>query len=415
MDLIKDLAERGLVDNVSAPLETIFAKKRVVYFGVDPTADSMQAGNLAGMLLARRIAGAGHKIILLVGGGTGMIGDPREKGERQLQDLKVIQKNKKTLRAQMQDIIGMRVTMVDNADWLLKIKMFEFLREIGKHFTVNELIKRDIIKRRLETPDESISYTEFTYSLLQAYDYMVLNQKYNCEVQIGGSDQWTNLLSGVELVRKKLGKEVFALTNPLVTDSNGKKFGKSEGNAVWLDPSKTSPYTFYQFWLNQPDDSVEKYLKFYTFMPVREIQLLVELHKRNPARREAQKILALHVTEIVHGKGAAANAAAISDVLFGGSELSELTPEERIELIHEAPSLKVSTEAITKGYWVLDALVESGLASSKTDARRLIEGNGISINNEIVPQVDSVLELEDFTNNLALLRKGKSIVVLSLS
>ena len=296
MDIAKDLTERGLVEHHSAELSVILSKNRTVYFGVDPSAESMHAGNLVGILIMKRLADAGHKIILLVGGGTGMIGDPREKGERVLQDMKVIEKNKKAIKTQMQNIIGSRITLVDNADWLLKVKLLEFLRDIGKHFTVNELTKRDIIKRRLETPDESISYTEFTYSLLQAYDYMMLNQKYGCDVQIGGSDQWTNILSGVELIRKKERREVFAFTFPLVNDATGKKFGKSEGNAVWLDLKKTSPFAFYQFWLNQPDEVVGQYLKFFTFMKPLEIDALVELHKRNPGKREAQKMLANLVT-----------------------------------------------------------------------------------------------------------------------
>jgi tyrosyl-tRNA synthetase len=414
MNLVKDLTERGLVEHFSAPLEKIFEKKRTFYFGVDPSSDSMQAGNLAGILLAKRLADAGHKMILLVGGGTGMIGDPREKGERQLQDIKVIEKNKKAIRAQMQNILGTRVTLVDNADWLLKIRLFDFLRDIGKYFTVNELVKRDIIRRRLETPDESISYTEFSYALLQAYDYLVLNEKYGCDLQIGGTDQWTNLLSGVDLIHKKLGKEVFAFTNPLVTDVNGKKFGKSEGNAVWLDASKTSPYAFYQFWLNQSDEQVGKLLKFYTFMSVLEIDALVELHSRNPGRREAQRLLAHHVTEIVHGKSAAANAAAVSDVLFGGKSPSELSPTEQSVLMKEAPHLSISRSHLEAGYSVVDALVESSLASSKTDAKRLIEGRGVSINDELIEQADATLTTEHFTNNLALLRRGKQMLVLTI-
>ncbi len=379
MDVIKDLTARGLIEHQSADLEKIFSSKRTVYLGIDPSADSMQAGNLLVVLFMKRLADAGHKIILLVGGGTGMIGDPREKGERQLLDIKTIEKNKKLVKAQIQQIIGSRIMLVDNADWLLKVRMFEFLRDIGKHFTVNELIKRDTIKRRLETPDESISYTEFSYALLQAYDYMVLNQKYNCDLQIGGSDQWTNILSGVELIRKKEGKEVFALTTPIVADANGKKFGKSEGNAVWLAADKTSPFAFYQFWLNQPDESVEQLLKFYTFMPVLEISAMVELHSRNPGKREAQRMLARLVTEIVHGKIASTNAAAVSDVLFSGRDISELSTSEQAMLMKEAPSLSVSSATIEKGYSIVDALVESELASSKGDARRLIEGKGVSI------------------------------------
>jgi tyrosyl-tRNA synthetase len=412
--LIKELKDRGLVEHHSAELETIFSKKRIVYLGIDPSADSLQAGNLFVLLTLRRLAEAGHKIILLVGGGTGMIGDPREKGERSLLDMKVVEKNKKAIRAQMQSIIGAKVMMVDNADWLLKVKMSDFLRDIGKHFTVNELIKRDIIKRRLETPDESISYTEFTYALLQGYDYMVLNEKYGCDLQIGGSDQWTNILSGVDLIRKRLGKEAYALATPIVTDANGKKFGKSEGNAVWLDAKKTSSYAFYQFWLNQPDEVVEKYLKFYTFMSVREIEAMVELHSRNPGRREAQKMLASLVTEIVHGKNAAANAAAVSEVLFSTKPLTELNKDERATLLAEAPSLRLGAEKLVSGYPVVDALAESGLSSSKSDARRLIEGKGVSINDQTIEGADTLITPGHLTDGLALMRRGKQVVVLTI-
>lgn len=409
MTLADDLKARGLVEHTSADLEQILGTKRTVYLGVDPSADSMQAGNLVVVLLMKRLADAGHRIILLVGGGTGMIGDPKEKGERPLSDARTVARNKRALKAQMQQILGRRITVVDNADWLLKVKLVDFLRDIGKHFTVNELVKRDIIRRRLETPDESISYTEFAYSLLQGYDFMVLNQKYGVDLQLGASDQWTNILSGVELVRRKLGKEAYALTCPLVTDASGKKFGKSEGNAVWLSPEKTSPYAFYQFWLNQPDEVVGTYLKFYTFMQVIEIDALMELHKRNPGKRDAQRLLARHVTEIVHGAQAAEQSAAVSEALFGERDLGTLTQGERRMLLSGAPSLKVSA-----GMTVVDALVESGLAQSRGAARRLIEGKGISVGDATVTDTEAVLDLSAFSNGLSLLRKGKrDLVVLS--
>ncbi|HEV7121529.1 MAG TPA: tyrosine--tRNA ligase, partial [Candidatus Paceibacterota bacterium] len=374
MELAKDLTARGLVEHKSADLETILGTKRTVYLGIDPTADSLHAGHLMVVLTMRRLAQAGHSIILLVGGGTGMIGDPRESGERQLADKKAIERNKKALKLQMQQIVGTKVRLVDNADWLLKVKLVDFLRDIGKHFTVNELVKRDIIKRRLEDPNDSISYTEFAYSLLQGYDYFILNQKYKADLQIGASDQWTNILSGVELIRRKLSKEAFALCTPLVTDASGKKFGKSEGNAVWLAPSKTSPYAFYQFWLNQPDEKVEQYLKFFTFMPVLEIEALCELHRRNPGRRDAQRMLARLVTELVHGKDAAMRSIAVSEALFGERELGTLSAEERAMVLAEAPSLKITSAELMGGYGVIDALTNSALASSKTEARKLIEG-----------------------------------------
>ena len=406
MNLAEELKARGLVDQTSADLEKILSEKRTVYLGVDPSADSMQAGNLLVVLMMRRLAMAGHKIMLLVGGGTGMIGDPRESGERVLADTKVVDHNKKALKAQMQKIVGAKVMVVDNADWLLKVKLVEFLRDIGKHFTVNELVKRDIIRRRLETPDESISYTEFAYSLLQGYDYLELNQKYGVNLQIGASDQWTNILSGVELIRRKLGKEAFALVTPLVTDVHGKKFGKSEGNAVWLDPKKTSPFQFYQFWLNQPDEVVEKYLKYYSFIPVSAIEEIMATHRANPGAREAQETLARVVTELVHGAGAAATSAAASSALFGGS-IQNLSPEAKAVVIAEAPTLPVKKGDVATGLTILDVLATSSLASSKSDARRLIEAKGVSVNGRSIESVDETLTETDFVNGLALLKKGK--------
>jgi tyrosyl-tRNA synthetase len=344
--------------------------------------------------------------VLLIGGGTGMIGDPKEKGERVLLDMKSVAKNKKALKEQMQRIVGKKIEVVDNADWLLRVNLIDFLRDIGKHFTINELIKRDIIKRRLDNPDDSISYTEFAYALLQGYDFLELYQKKGVDLQIGSSDQWTNILSGVELIRRKLGKEAFALCGPLITDSSGKKFGKSEGNAVWLDALKTSPYAFYQFWLQLPDEGLEKYFKVYTFVEISEIENIMAGHAKNPGSREAQKALALMVTEVVHGTNAAKQAAAASEVLFGGGALAELPADARTMLLSEAPTLPVLKKDLASGLTVLDVLATSTLAASKGDARRLIEGNGITLNGTIVT-LDQTLTEADFKNSLALLKKGK--------
>lgn len=412
MNLAEELKARGLVEHSSAPVEDILKEKRTVYLGVDPSADSMHAGNLLVVLMMKRLSDAGHKIVLLVGGGTGMIGDPRESGERVLADTKVVERNKKALKAQMQRILGTRITLVDNADWLLKVKLVDFLRDIGKHFTVNELIKRDIIKRRLETPDESISYTEFAYSLLQGYDYLILNKEKGVDLQIGASDQWTNILSGVELVRRKAGKEAFALTTPLVTDANGKKFGKSEGNAIWLDAGKTSPFSFYQFWLNQPDEMVEKYLKMFTFLPLEEIASVMKVHQENPGARKAQDALAREVTGTVHGAEAARNAAAASGVLFGKEPLSSLDSAARTALLKEAPSLPVLRQDVSRGLSILDVLATSSLASSKSEARRLIDAKGVSLNGVTVEDSAQSLAEGDFGGGLALLKKGKRDAVI---
>ncbi|HEY0979223.1 MAG TPA: tyrosine--tRNA ligase [Candidatus Paceibacterota bacterium] len=410
MTLAEELKARGLIEHTSAPVEDILSAKRIAYLGVDPSADSMHAGNLLVVLTMKRLADAGHKIVLLVGGGTGMIGDPRESGERVLADKKTVERNKRALKAQMQRIIGAKVEVVDNADWLLKVGLIDFLRDIGKHFTVNELIKRDIIRRRLETPDESISYTEFAYSLLQGYDFLMLNQKRGVDLQLGASDQWTNILSGVELIRRKAGKEAFALTTPLVTDASGKKFGKSEGNAIWLDAAKTSPFAFYQFWLNQPDEMVEKYLKMFTFLPLTEIEALGAAHAEDRGARTAQRALARAVTALVHGEKAAAAAAAVAEVLFAGAPLSELDASSRAALLADAPTLPVRRADIAAGLPLLDVLATSSLAASKGEARRLIEAKGITLNGEAV-LADQTLRLEDLPGGLALLRKGKRDVL----
>ena len=411
MNTVQDLKDRGLLEHLSAEPEKILSKGRTVYFGIDPTADSLHVGHLVGILVMKRLLEGGHRPIFLVGGGTGMIGDPKEKGERVLLDMKSIEHNKKALRSQLQKIVGKSVRMVDNADWLLKVRMVPFLRDIGKHFTVNDLIKRDLIKKRLDTPDESISYTEFTYSLLQAYDYLELNKLYKCDLQIGASDQWTNILSGVELIRKKEGKEVFALTFPLINDASGKKFGKSEGNAVWLDAKKTTPFAFYQFWLQTDDRNLDHYLKVFTFLPIAEISAIMELRGRNPERRQAQRLLAKAVTELVHGKEEAARAEKFTDVLFGASAYSALSKNEQALLMSAVPSVSVSSAQLETGVSLVYILTESKVASSNADARRLISAKGIKVNGE-VQEADRNMNSHDFPNDLAIVQKGKTEKIL---
>jgi tyrosyl-tRNA synthetase len=412
MNLAEDLKARGLIENASADAELILGKERTVYLGIDPTADSLHVGHLVPILLMKRLASAGHRLIFLVGGGTGMIGDPKERGERILLDEKALAENTHALKRQLKNVLGrLSFRLVDNADWLSGVKLVPFLRDVGKHFTVNDLVKRELIAKRLATPDESISYTEFTYSLLQAYDYFVLHKDYGADLQIGASDQWTNILSGVDLIRKRTGQEAYALTVPLITDAAGKKFGKSEGNAVWLDSEKTSPFKFYQFWMNLPDDHVEQYLKVYTFMPVEDIEKLVASHKADPSAREAQETLARLVTEIVHGPAATAEAAAATDALFGGRPFHELSREEKAVALAEAPSVSVSKRALEAGFPFADALVAGGLVSSKSEARRLIEQRGITLNGFPVPNPDQKLFVSDLPGGHALVRKGKRDVL----
>ena len=412
-NLAEELKSRGLIEHFSAEPQMILAEQRTVYIGTDPTADSLHVGHLAWMLLMKRLGEAGHKLVFLVGGGTGMIGDPKEKGERPMLDEKTVAANTRALKTQLKKILGgTSFKMVDNADWLMSTKLIPFLRDVGKYFTVNDLVKREVIKRRLETPDESISYTEFTYALLQGFDYLTLNEKYGVDLQIGGSDQWTNILSGVDLIRKRLGKQVYAFGMPLVTDASGKKFGKSEGNAVWLDGKKTSPFEFYQFWINLPDANIETYLKVYTFLPLAEINALMELHRRNPGERQAQETLARLVTEIVHGPAATAQAAATSDALFGDTPFSDLSREALAVALSEAPSVTLSRKDLEGGASLAEMLVAGGLASSKSDARRLIAGKGITLSGFPITDPDQKLFVGDLGSGHALVRKGKQSVLI---
>lgn len=412
MNLVEELKARGLVEHFSAPIEKVLSEPRTVYIGVDPTADSLHVGHLTWVLLMKRLGDAGNKLIFLVGGGTGMIGDPKEVGERPMLDEKTVAHNTRALKSQLKKILGgISFKMVDNSDWLMSTKLIPFLRDVGKYFTINDLIKREVIKRRIENPDDSISFTEFSYALLQGLDYLTLHEKYGVDLEIGGSDQWTNVLSGVDLIHKRLGKDVYAFAFPLTTDATGKKFGKSEGNAVWLDAKKTSPFQFYQFWINLPDASIENYLKVYTFLPLIEISALMELHTRNPGDRQAQETLARLVTETVHGPAATAQCAAASDALFGQTPFGELSREALAVALAEAPSVTLAKKDVADGSSLSEALVAGGLATSKSDARRLIEGKGITLSGQQITDPDMKVYPGDLSHGYALVRKGKQGVL----
>lgn len=401
MNLAEDLKARGYAEHASSPLQEVLGAKRGVYLGMDPTADSLHVGHLVPLILMRRLADAGHRAVFLVGGGTGMIGDPRDSGERTLLDKRTLEHNKRALKAQLQKLMGKKIEMVDNAAWLSKTALLEFLRDIGKHFTVNELTKRDLIKRRIDSGDP-ISFTEFTYSLLQGYDFLHLYKKKGIDMQIGASDQWTNMLSGVDLIRKKLQKEAYCFTCPLVTDANGKKFGKSEGNAVWLDAKKTTPFAFYQFWMNLPDQGLATYLKLYTFLSLQEIDALMELHRRDPASREAQRVLAREVTKTVHGEKGMLLAESQTAARFGGKSVDELSSEERSAF---------PTVMIAEGKDTIVALASEGFKISKSEARRLIAGKGIRLNGTPI-DADRAVTDSDLTKGEAFLEKGKTRIIL---
>jgi tyrosyl-tRNA synthetase len=400
------LRSRGYVyQHSSETLEEITdGPKRTLYWGVDPSADSMHAGQLMGMLVLRRFVEDGHKLIIIVGGGTGMIGDPGGKSaERNLLSDEVVDNNARELEKQFRQILGdVDFEMINNAVWLRKLNLMEFLRDIGKHFTVNEMIKRDTIRPRLETPDQSISYTEFSYMLLQAYDYLELFKRYGCNLQVGGSDQWGNMLPGIDLIRRKAGEQAYVFSWPLLVDkTTGKKFGKSEGNAVWLDAKKTSPYQFYQFWLNVDDAMVEELLFKLTLLSAQEISAIMDDQRVDPAMRVAQKRLAQEVTALVHGKDEAEKAEKTSLALFSGADISEIGAD--------MPSTKVS-----RGISIVEALVASGLASSKREARQFLEDGAVSINGEKVG--DRPLSETDFKDGKSLLKRGKrNVAVLELA
>lgn len=407
MSLSNELKNRGFIHQCSAEnvSDVLDGEKRTIYHGVDPTADSIHAGNFASWMLLRHLVNDGHKVILLVGGGTGMIGDPKPDVERTLSSAEDVAARVEKLSLQAKRLLGDDVTFVNNHDWLGSLKLIDFLRDIGKHFTVNELIKKDAIATRLSS-DNGISYTEFAYPLLQAYDYLQLHRQYGCDVQVGGSDQWGNIIAGVELVRKKEQKAVYAITIPLIIDKvTGKKFGKSEGNAVWLDAEKTSPFTFYQFWFNVSDENVVDYLKIFTFLTLSEIDLIEHDFKKEPGSRAAQKRLAQEITTTVHGKEKADLAANVSDIIFGTRSLGMMTQTEKAILLENAP-----TTEIMPGDTLVDVLVAAGLASSKREARTFIESGAISINGIKITDVAGSVDENHFVFGISILRRGKKQV-----
>jgi tyrosyl-tRNA synthetase len=412
----QSLRDRGLIAQVAGgSLDDVLSQPRHLYVGVEPSADSIHIGNLVPIILAKHLLEMGHKVSLLVGGATGLIGDPKESSERPLLGKETVAKNVEAIRLQISDILKPKqgkIEVFDNAEWLSKVGVIDFLRDIGKHFSVNQLIKRDIIKRRLDSDDDGISYTEFSYSLLQAYDFMHLNALHGIDLQLGGSDQWANMISGVDLIRRRNDKQSFALTTPIIVDkSTGKKFGKSEGNAVWLNPAKTSPFNFYQFWINVIDENAEDYLKVFTFLPLAEIADIVAKHNEQPQDRLAQKTLAREMTTFVHGVDAAATIERISTLLYADDSSAVFTATDWEIIGKEVPSVSVSevaSAANAEGAPIADVLVAAGLATSKTEARRLLEGGSVSVNGETLP-VGYVFTKGDPKTTYALLKKGKKI------
>lgn len=375
----------------------------MLYAGFDPTSDSLHVGNLLQILMLVRFQEAGHKPIALVGGATGLIGDPSGKSEeRQLNPQEKVEEWGDRIKEQLGRFLDFdgSAEIVNNYDWLKDFKVIPFLRDVGKNFSVNSMIAKESVKSRLES---GISFTEFSYQVLQSYDYLNLFRKYDCELQLGGSDQWGNITAGVDLVRRIEGKQVFGLTAPLVTKSDGTKFGKTVGGAVWLDSDKTTPYEFYQFWMNVSDDDVVKLLKFFTFISHDEIKKLEKEVKDNPAERKAQKRLAEEVTKLVHGEKLTKRAKKISQALFEGS-IEELDKEEIEEGFKNVPSYEVSGSEIE----LVDLLKDSGAVSSKRQAREDVENGAIYVNENKVKNVDEVLGLDERLHDKYLvIRRGK--------
>lgn len=404
MKLSEDLIWRGLIKDKTFEDPKWLDEPRGFYHGIDASGDSMQIGNLAAMILARRLIADGWKAVLLAGGATSLIGDPGGKAEeRELKPRAEIEKNIEAIKAQIHNLFaGQRYTPADNYDWFKDILYLDFLRDIGKQFSMTELMQREFVSERMGQGGSGISYAEFSYSLVQGYDYWRLYKDHKVELQIGGSDQWGNMLSGVSLVRKKENKEVHALSMPLVVNkTTGQKFGKSEAGAIWLDPAKTTPTEFYQFWINTSDEDVENYLKIFTLLPKEEIEQLISDHKTNPSRRLAQVRLAEEVTRIVHGSPESGAATSVTKYLTGQAAISEAGAKDLDEIRQEIPHVKVQP-----GAPLIDVLVETGLAKSNSEARRLQAAGAIYLNNEKFEGAH--LDAKHFQNGRLLLRRGKA-------
>ena len=417
MSLIDNLSELGLIAQTSAEqalAEHLDSGSRTVYCGFDPTANSLHIGNLVPLLALRRFQLAGHRPILLVGGATGMIGDPGGRdSERELQPMDVVAQQTESIQRQAESYLDFdcganSAIVVNNMEWTGSLSAIDFLRDVGKHFSINAMIQKESVRRRVEDPDQGISYTEFSYMVLQSYDFVVLNQAYDCTIQMGGSDQWGNITAGIDLIRRMSGNQAHAVTYPLVTKSDGTKFGKSSGGAIWLDPSQTSPFSFYQFWLNTNDDDVIRFLKIFTFLDDADVHTLVTVNQENPGGREAHKTLAQEVTRLVHGVEGLEAAERITAALFQNN-LSDLDETDFQQLALDGMAATHLTQST-----LMDALVDSGLATTpngdvtRGQARKLIQGNSVSVNGTKETDIERELSREQaFFGRYFVLQKGK--------
>jgi tyrosyl-tRNA synthetase len=383
MDLYGELAWRGMVyDTTEGLQETLAAGRVTAYVGFDPTAASLHVGSLLPVMALARLQRCGHSPIALVGGGTGLIGDPSGKAiERALLSPEKVESNVRGIRSQLERFLDFNpgphsARLVNNADWLGELSALAFMRDVGKYFTVNYMLAKESVKRRVESED-GISYTEFSYLLLQAYDFFVLHDRYGCDLQMGGSDQWGNITAGLDLIRKLRGARAHGLVLPLVTTAAGTKFGKTEAGTVWLDPDLTSPYEFYQFWFNVDDRDAGRYLRYFTFLDAPAIDELEQASEREPERRHTQRQLAREVTRLVHGPPAVAEAEAAAEKLFGG-DLSSMSVKELLQIFQSVPSCDLA--AVDTGWSVVELLVGAGITASKGEAARLVKGGGIYVN-----------------------------------
>lgn len=396
MNLYEDLLWRGLIKDVAGDnlKEILNGEPITFYWGTDPTADSLHIGHYSSLVTAKRLMKAGHHPILLCGGATGRIGDPRPTAEREILDYQTIENNIKGIKNQIDKLFEGKAEIVDNYTWTKDYTFLEFLRDIGKYINVNYMINKDIISRRLET---GITYAEFSYMLLQGYDFLHLYETKNCIMQVEGSDQWGNITTGIELIKKKLGKEAYAFTMPLILDANGNKFGKSEGNALWLDKEKTSPYEIYQYLINADDSKVLEYLKVFTFLTKNEIEDIMKKHEEKPELRIAQKTLAFEVVKDIHSKEDAETAVKISESLFTGN-IKDLTDNE-IELAFKGiPTFNTNEDII------LNVLVDNKIATSRREAREFLTNNAITLDGTIIN--DENYQIKN-TRKYHIIRKGK--------
>ncbi|WP_341744407.1 tyrosine--tRNA ligase [Azonexus hydrophilus] len=410
--LLQDLHERGLIAQLTdaETLDKMLQEEKItLYCGFDPTADSLHLGHLVPVLILKRFQQAGHRPIALVGGATGMIGDPSFKAtERKLNTPDVIASWVGKIRGQVEPFLSFEgdnaALMANNHDWFGAMNCLEFLRDIGKHFSVNAMIKKESVQQRLVREDQGISYTEFSYSLLQGYDFAELYKRHQCKLQVGGSDQWGNITAGTDLTRRLHHTQVYGMTVPLITKADGTKFGKTESGAVWLDPKKTSPYAFYQFWLNTADADVYKFLKFFTFLPVARINEIEAADKASGGKPEAQRILAEEATRLVHGEVALMAARRITECLFSG-QLADLTENDLEQLAQDGmPGITLDSAADS----LIDALAASGLAKSKSEARTFIQGGSVTINGTKTESLDHRLAGDDrLYGRFTILRRGK--------